>query len=338
MLPTFNDIKGLGFSFRGRPFCIGTKTRDLRGLDVVFRGVPFAGALIEETDRMVTAAPGTVALTGQIATCAWIVSPTAGSVTARGDCSYAGTIYVDTGIETPAGAIAIGGSIAGIAGWLALYPEPGRVTTAGAGSVFTARVLTPEPGTVKTAGSITTATVLAILTGAQRRYECKLTADGQIPVVIPMAGFTSRQRAGEPSYSEVSIPGLDCLGQIMNRSTGSFTVSMLLVINGIALQREVLFESPIDRMTITGNDRRQNIVLSGNRPAIPNTGQQVIPLSGVTYRGFANGMTTLRTATPDIYLKPGDTVTYRDDGFVARSITYSFSSTGSFMEVREAEG
>jgi hypothetical protein len=193
----------------------------------------------------------------------------------------------------------------------------------------------PEPANIAVTGKIASAAGLAILAEAQRRYECKLTADGQIPVVIPIAGFTSRQRAGEPSYSEVTIPGLDCLEQVMNRSLGSFIVSMLLVKAGITLQREVLFESPIDRMTITGNDRKQNIVLSGNRPAASNTGQQVIPLSGVTYRSLANGMTTLRTATPDIYLKPGDTVIYRGETFAAQSITYSFTSLGSFMEIRE---
>jgi hypothetical protein len=196
----------------------------------------------------------------------------------------------------------------------------------------------PEPANIAVTGKIAFSAGLATLAGAQRRYECKLTADGQIPAVISMAGFTSRQRAGEPSYSEVTLPGLDCLKQIMNRSMGSFTVSMMLVKAGITLQREALFESPIDRITISGNDRKQNIVLSGNRPATENTGNQLIPLSGVTYRSFSNGMTTLRTAVPDIYLKPGDTVTYRNEAFVARTITYSFSSVGSFMEVREAEG
>ena len=496
MLPTFNDTKGLGFSFRGRPFCIGTKTRDLRGLDVVFRGVPFAGALVEEadveqTDCLVTAAPaavsvightagcilavsppavavsihgecsqagtvykdigveaplGAVSLGGLFAGCLWIVSPMAGAVTANGECGKIGTVYNDIAIDAPpgavsilgecpkagtlykdvvieappgalavfgqiagrvlaftpsagavaaagqitgcgwavpsmpgalavvgsiagcvraviskAGAVAVGGSITGITGWLALHTEPGRITSAGSGSalsvlvratepgrivmtgtgigtVITQRVLTPEPASIAVTGKIAFSAGLAILAEAQRRYECKLTADGQIPVVIPIAGFTSRQRAGEPSYSEVTLPGLDYLEQIMNRSTGSFTVSMLLVKAGITLQREVLFESPIDRITISGNDRKQNIVLSGNRPATENTGNQLIPLSGVTYRSFSNGMTTLRTAVPDIYLKPGDTVTYRNEAFVARTITYSFSSVGSFMEVREAEG
>ena len=491
MLPTFNDTKGLGFSFRGRPFCIGTKTRELRGLDVAFRGVPFAGALVdqsepEQTDCIVIAAPaavsltghtvgcvlavsppagavsiygecgqagtlynditidaqpGAVSLAGSFAGCLWITSPSAGAVTAnaecgntgtvyndivieampgaviiRGECPKAGTVYKDVVIEAPtgalavsgqitgrvlaftpaagavvlagqitgcgwevfsvpgtltasgsiagcvrtaipkAGAVAIGGSIAGITGWLSLYPEPGRITaagsgsalsalvratepgrivTAGTGSDYTAMIRMPEPASIAVTGKIAFAAGLAILAEAQRRYECVLTEGGKTPVVIPIAGFTSRQRAGEPSYSEVTIPGLDYLEQIMTRSLGSFTVSMLLVKDGITLQREILFESPIDRITITGNDTRQSIVLSGNRPAAPNTGKQVIPVSGVTYRSFSNGMTTLRTATPDIYLKPGDTVTYRNEVFVARTITYSFSSMGSFMEIRE---
>ena len=132
MLPTYNDTKGLGFSFRGRPFCIGTKTRDLRGLDVVFRGVPFAGALVEQaeqTDCIVTAATAAVSVTGHTSGCVLAVSPPAGVVAIHGECSQAGTVYKDIGVEAPPGAVSLAGSFAGCL-WSVL-PTAGAVTANG---------------------------------------------------------------------------------------------------------------------------------------------------------------------------------------------------------------
>jgi hypothetical protein len=74
-------------------------------------------------------------------------------------------------------------------------------------------------------------------------------------------------------------------------------------------------------------------MLSGNRPASENTGQQIIPIRGVSYRRLSNGEISLRSVVTDLYLKPGDTVIYDGDSFTARTITYSFSSVGCFMEV-----
>ena len=101
--------------------------------------------------------------------------------------------------------------------------------------------------------------------------------------------------------------------------------------------REDIFNAPIDKMTITGNQSLQHMVLSGTRPVEENPGPQTVPLRGIIYRRLSYGDLSLRSAVTDLYLKPGDTVTYDGDSFTARTITHSFSSTGSYMEVRESD-
>ena len=91
------------------------------------------------------------------------------------------------------------------------------------------------------------------------------------------------------------------------------------------------------KMTITGNQSLQHMVLSGTRPVEENPGPQTVPLRGIIYRRLSYGDLSLRSAVTDLYLKPGDTVTYDGDSFTARTITHSFSPTGSYMEVRESD-
>ena len=194
-------------------------------------------------------------------------------------------------------------------------------------------VLAATPATVLLTGGIGRCRRLSVTTGVQRRYECKIQCVGFADAIVPISAFTSRQRDGSPSYSEVTIPGLRHLTQILKRTDGCFKVSVIIAKGDETLFREDIFTSPIDTMTVTGNDRTQTIMLSGNRPASENTGQQIIPIRGVNYRRLSNGEISLRSVVTDLYLKPGDTVIYDGDSFTARTITYSFSSGGCFMEV-----
>jgi hypothetical protein len=172
------------------------------------------------------------------------------------------------------------------------------------------------------------------LRGCRRVFECVLSLGGQSDAVVPISSFTSRQRAGDPSYSEVIIPGLGAIDTVLARQTGTFTVSALIVKSGVTHQREILFACDISSVSITGNNRDQQIMLSGYRTSEAASVPAVIPVSGVTYRSLNKGITTLRKPEPDLYLKPGDTVQYDEDEFTAGLVTFSYSAMyGSSMEI-----
>jgi hypothetical protein len=132
----------------------------------------------------------------------------------------------------------------------------------------------------------------------------------------------------------VIIPGLGAIDTVLARQTGTFTVSALIVKSGVTHQREILFACDISSVSITGNNRDQQIMLSGYRTSEAASVPAVIPVSGVTYRSLNKGITTLRKPEPDLYLKPGDTVQYDEDEFTAGLVTFSYSAMyGSSMEI-----
>jgi len=176
------------------------------------------------------------------------------------------------------------------------------------------------------------------LRGFRRVFECVLSLDGQSDVVVPISSFTSRQRAGDPSYSEVIIPGLAAINDVLDRQTGTFTVSVLIVKSGVTHQREILFACDISSVSITGNNRDQQIMLSGYRTSEAAGVPAVIPVSGVIYRSLSGGLITLRKPEADLYMRPGDTVQYDGDEFIVGLITLSYSAVfGSSMEIMESE-
>ncbi len=198
-------------------------------------------------------------------------------------------------------------------------------------------VLTATPAIGLVTGGIAGLKCVSVTAGVKRRYECRIQCDGFDDFIVPVSAFSSRLRLGYPSYSEITIPGLQHFTAVTALSDGYFVVSAIISKDGEDLLREDIFRAPIDKMTITGNQSLQHMVLSGTRPAEENPGPQTAPLRGIVYRSLSYGKLALRAAVTDLYLKPGDTVTYDGDSFTARTITHSFSSTGSFMEVRESD-
>jgi hypothetical protein len=169
-----------------------------------------------------------------------------------------------------------------------------------------------------------------------RQYECILTGDGFDDLVIPISSLQSRQRAGTPSYAEVTIPGLAHLQDIMSMPDAEFVISLLLILDSEVIQREILFQSPIDTMVISGNVKDQTIILSGYRTEPENDSPKTIAISGVSYSCMDKGTMAIRKADPDPYLRPGDSVEYDGNLITANTISYSLSGIyGNSMEIRD---
>jgi len=340
-VPIASDIKTLKFNFRGRPFVRGTKTVELRGMSVNFRGLPFVGVDVEVSNQVITAQAGSMQVSGGVDGITLIATGALGEITVSGSCVSAEVIAGITMIEAAPGVVSIEG-VAGVYGWIGIIAEPAVITLAGSVLLVKAVVVLTLPaapiGDVSISGSAVITGPVAILHGSKRLYECVLSLDGLSDVVVPISSFTSRQRAGDPSYSEVIIPGLAAINDVLDRQTGTFTVSVLLVKAGVTLQREILFETEISAVSITGNNRDQQIMLSGYRTSEAAGVPAVIPVSGVIYRSLSGGLITLRKPEADLYMRPGDTVQYDGDEFIVGLITLSYSAIfGSSMEIRESE-
>jgi len=176
---------------------------------------------------------------------------------------------------------------------------------------------------------------IATQTGTRKIFECMISANGYDSVLVPISAFQSRQRAGDPSYSEVTIPGMAAIQNILDRQTGSFTIYVAILKAGIILQREILFSTAISSISITGNPRDQSITLSGYQTTEPPEVPAQLTLVGVNYTSFNNGSFTIRKPDVDLYLKPGDIVTYEEDTFEVELITYTMSAMfGTSMEIK----
>ena len=169
---------------------------------------------------------------------------------------------------------------------------------------------------------------------AVKRYFCTLTGaeDGLDDVVIPIASFQTRIRNQEPTFLSVSIPGLDQADDISNRPNGHIVIDMAYFIAGVEMHREEIVRTDLETIDIHEGGTNSSIVLSGHK-TIDWGGAKTVPLSGVTYRRTTNGITRLRTAIPDLYLKPGDFASYDEDTITVDQISIFVGPSMSSMEI-----
>jgi len=376
-LPTFTNLKGMDFSFNGEPFCnVSTGTGSLGGLDTAYEGEPFSGTKAASGGGGVTLQPdpGIVTASGVLAGFKISIPSSPGVSTASAVCGdikvVPGDIKPDPGLVTAEGSIAgikqvipaavglagAGGTCGNVVTVAILQPPPGEISASGsmpsiaqiislpAAQIVSGAeisgllcVLTATPAIGLITGGVADIRCVSVTTGVQRRYECRIQCVGFDDIIVPVSAFSSRQLHGYPSYSEITIPVLQHFVELAARHEGYLVVSAIIAKGNEILLKEDIFNAPIDKMTITGNQSLQHMVLSGTRPAEENPAPQTAPLRGIVYRRLSYGKLALRAAVTDLYLKPGDTVTYDGDSFTAKTITHSFSPTGAFMEVRESD-
>jgi|AMWB02.1.fsa_nt_gi hypothetical protein len=356
---------------------ISTGTGSLDGLDTAYNGEPFSGTeapsggsnveiqpgpgiitssgVFAGINTRLPSAPGVIASSGVCGDIEIIesgnITPPAGIVTATGLLSgirtelpsavsridavgICGSVATASIVKPAPGLISASGAVPWIGQKIS---PPAAQITCGADISGLLCVLTATPATGLVTGGVAGIRCVSISTGVQRRYECRIQCDGFDDIIVPVSAFQSRLHLGYPSYSEITIPGLQHFAEVTARHEGNFVVSATIAKGNEILLREDIFNAPIDKMTITGNQSLQHMVLSGTRATEENPAPQAAPLRGIVYRRLSYGYLSLRSAVTDLYLKPGDTVTYDGDSFTARTITHSFSPAGAFMEVRESD-
>jgi hypothetical protein len=167
------------------------------------------------------------------------------------------------------------------------------------------------------------------------RYFCILTgsADGTSDLTLPMKSFQARRRAGDPTYLSVVVPGVAYAADILARSNGFIRIQQAYERNKEIIQSATIIEVDFTRADLQEGGQSQSMTLTGYK----NTTfySKPVALSGVTYRATVNGKYRYRLARPYLFLNPGDTVTFADDGvsFEVDTMSYFIDANSSTVEL-----
>lgn len=162
-------------------------------------------------------------------------------------------------------------------------------------------------------------------------YLCVLT--GTTDITIPISSFQGRFRSGDPSYLSCVVPGLDYADAITARSSGDLEIWMKKTYKDGNIITERLAVVDLEDIRIDEGTESQSISLEGHRTETYSA--KSINLVGANYKNITKGKTRYR-CQPNIFLRPGDTVTINGDTFVADVISYAISVASRTMEVAEA--
>lgn len=167
------------------------------------------------------------------------------------------------------------------------------------------------------------------------RYFCILTgaANGTTDLVLPMSSFQARRRSGDPTYLRVVIPTVDYADEIAARANGTLKIQQAYEQNGVIKQTETIMETDLEEVNPDEGGTNQSTTLVGYSTTTYSS--KSITLSGTTYRSTRGGKYNYRPAKPYIFLNPGDTVTFADDGvtFVIDTMSYFINPTTSTIEL-----
>lgn len=191
------------------------------------------------------------------------------------------------------------------------------------------------------AGSLpATGSILAIITDPfsvaiiPRVYTFTLTGadDGVDDIVIPIKSFQSRLKSGDPTYLSVVIPGTNYASEINLRLNGDLVVRMGYLSNNEIILSEIISIVDFENIIIYDGTINKTITLDGHRTETFTPKE--INLTGSSYKNITAGKSRYR-CTPNLYVRPGDTVNIDDDSFTIENITYSVSPELETFEVSE---
>jgi len=140
-------------------------------------------------------------------------------------------------------------------------------------------------------------------------------------------------RSGEPTFLSVTLPGIDYSDEVSARANGQLVIHMGYMVGSNVALKEEIARAELEAINIYEGGSSKSIVLSGHK-TVSWGNPKTVTLSGVIYRSVLNGETTLRTPIPNLYLRPGDTVTYDSVSITVDQISISIGPAYSLMDVR----
>jgi hypothetical protein len=158
--------------------------------------------------------------------------------------------------------------------------------------------------------------------------------DGLADIIIPIESFQARHRSGDPTYLSVVIPGIDYATAIAARPNGEMVIRMSKAMRGVIYHTEEILRVALESVRVDEGSSNKSITLDGHTTKTYTA--KTVALEGVTYYSVNGGRKLYRCATPNIYLRPGDTAAYGTDSFTVGLITYYVSTMQQSMEVSEA--
>lgn len=180
------------------------------------------------------------------------------------------------------------------------------------------------------------------LASATPVYICVLTgsADGLDDLEIPISSFQAKMRDGNPSYISAYIPDImNWADEINARQNGDILIRKGYKFADGTRQLETIAWVDFENLRYDKGAKSQTGVISGHRTeSSSETGTKTVILSGVSYVSLQeNGFLRIRSEI-DLFLRPGDTVIYDDEGgsIVAGYINYVVNTDFAWMEVTEA--
>jgi len=133
------------------------------------------------------------------------------------------------------------------------------------------------------------------------------------------------------------VPGTSYQTIIEARTNGTMKINLAYLIGSTEHYRETIVQVDFepDLMTIYEGGRNQSIVLQGHRTETftPKT----IALQDVHFMSINDGVYSIRCASCELFLNPGDSVTYDGHSFTANQIVYVIGGGLQTMTVNESE-
>lgn len=223
---------------------------------------------------------------------------------------------------------------------ITVTPGPLFVTTSLSGTPWP-ELQKVTPGPLSVTASLSCGNILCFVdTNYIISYVCYLTpsvASGLSRLTIPMSSFQGRFRSGDPSYLSVVTPGFSQSSDITNRvdeeDPPELSVYMVKTYADGNQISELMMAVDLEDVRIDQGAVNQSITLEGHRTNTYTA--KSVTLSGASYKNLEDGSLRYR-CSPDLYLRPGDTVTVNGDTFTANYISIAMSVDSQTMEVSEA--
>lgn len=171
----------------------------------------------------------------------------------------------------------------------------------------------------------------------QYTYELVVTgsAVGLDDITVPMESFQARMKTGSDAYLAANIPSSTYLDAIEARRGCDMKVDLVYQRDGVKLQRGTIVSAVISSIVLYEGGKSISLQVSGYKAE--TFAPKNLIIDKAIYRAVVDGRYRYRLASPNIDLRPGDTVTIEGTTFVADLISYYINTSVQTMEIAEAE-